>query len=1060
MDLAREVFFELHPIPMWIYDSESLGILAVNQAAVASYGYTHDEFRRLTIADLRPPEDVPSLVQVVRSSGAGLKHAGVWRHRLKSGELIHVNITSHSLEYEGRPARIVTAHDITRLVELEREKVTLLERERQERQRAESAADRFRRLFESAPGAYLVLAPRHWEIVAASDAYLSATMRRREDIVGRQLFDAFPDDPADPAADGATKLRESLERVEQTGEPDVMAIQRYPIPRPASEGGGFVERFWSPVNTPVKTPDGAILHIIHRFTDVTSLLAGVPDSTPVAPRPAMSPGGAFGEVLATTRELKADNVRLQIQDNYLRLAKRLLGIGIWTLDPDSQAFHWSDNVYRIFGLARGEFPETWSAYLERVHPDDRGRLQAAFDDFLASQTPQFEFAHRVVRPDGAVVRVRGIAEIESHPQGRRLRGVIQDVTRQVESESRLAETLEHISDAFFTLDAAWRFTFLNGQAERLLNRSRVGLLGRRVWDEFPEAVGSAFQRHYEHALRSGHTERFTEYFAPLDTWFEVAAYPAIEGLAVYFRDVSERKRAEDALRQSEERFRLIARAANDVLWDWDLLAGTIWWNEAMQTVFGYSPGALEPGEDGWLKRIHAEDRGRVAESVHEAIAGTTSSWSAEYRFLRADGREAIVIDRGFLIRDEAGKATRMLGSIIDVTERRELDERLRQSQRLEAIGQLTGGIAHDFNNLLTVILGNSELLLEHLEARPQARQLAEMTGEAAARGAALTNRLLAFARRQPLAPRPLDVNRLISGMDGLLRRTLTEEIEVELVRGGGLWVAEVDSAQLESALLNLAINARDAMPDGGRLTIETANASLDDSYAAAHLDVSPGQYVMISVSDSGSGMPAEVAARAFDPFFTTKAIGKGSGLGLSMVYGFVRQSGGHIKIYSETGEGTTVRLYLPRANADSCPTEPVPEAPAIVGGREHILVVEDDALVREHLIGQLKGLGYRVTGAASGHEALERLARHADIDLLFTDVVMPGGMNGRQLADAARLDRPDLKVLFTSGYTENAIVHHGRLDRGVHLLSKPYRRQELASKLRRVLDEPRRNEPG
>lgn len=236
MDLAREVFFEHHPIPMWIYDSETLGILAVNHAAVVSYGYARDEFLRLTVADLCPPEDVPSLVQIVKSSATGLMHAGVWRHRLKSGEFIHVNIVSHSVDYEGRPARIVTAHDVSRLVELEREKAVLLERERDERRHAESAAERFRRLFEAAPGAYLVLAPRTREIVAASDAYLSATMRRREEIVGRQLFDAFPADPVEPGADGITKLRESLDRVERSGEPDVMAIQRYPIPRPASEG--------------------------------------------------------------------------------------------------------------------------------------------------------------------------------------------------------------------------------------------------------------------------------------------------------------------------------------------------------------------------------------------------------------------------------------------------------------------------------------------------------------------------------------------------------------------------------------------------------------------------------------------------------------------------------------------------------------------------------------------------------------------------------------------------------------------------------------------------------
>jgi PAS domain S-box-containing protein len=1054
MNLAREMFFESHPIPMWIYDGDSLGILEVNSAAMASYGYTRDEFLRLTIADLRPAEDVPALVETVRANKPGLNHAGVWRHRRKSGEIIHVNVTSHSLEHNGRRARLVTAHDVTRLVALEREQAARLERERETRERAESAAERFRMLFEAAPGAFLVLSPGSWEIVAASDAYLDATMRRREDIVGRHLFDAFPPDPSDPDAEGVRSLRDSLLRVERSGEPDVMAVQRYPIPLPPEQGGGFVERYWSPVNTPTKAPDGSLRHIVHRVTDVTALVREANLPVGSEPRAISPPVSSLGEMLARTEELKAANVRLQTQDRYLRMAKRLLGIGIWSLDPATQSLQWSDNVYRMFGIERNGFGETWSAYLACVHADDRDLLQAALDAFLASGGQQFEFAHRAVRPDGAIVHVRGIAEIEDGPQGRRLSGVIQDMTRQFESESRIAKTLENISDAFFTLDTAWRFSFLNGQAERLLRRSRVALLGRKIWDEFPEALGTAFQQHYEQAARSGTTARFTAFFPPLDIWFEVSAYPSAEGLAVYFRDVSERKQAEEALRQSEERFRLIARATNDVIWDWDLRAGTVWWNEAMQSVFGHSPDSLEPGEASWLNRIHPGDRQRVSEGMNAAIAGNQATWRDEYRFLRADGREAVVIDRGFLMRDDSGKTVRMLGSMTDITERRELDERLRQSQRLEAIGQLTGGIAHDFNNLLTVIIGNSELLCDELADHPPRRMLAEMTGEAASRGAELTNRLLAFARRQPLEPRPLDVSRLVSGMDGLLRRTLAEDIEIEFVRGGGLWLAEVDGAQLESALLNLAINARDAMLDGGRLTIETANASLDDSYAAGHLDITPGQYVMISVSDTGVGMPSHVAERAFDPFFTTKAAGKGSGLGLSMVYGFVKQSGGHIKIYTEAGEGTTVRLYLPRARADARPAAAPGPVAEIVGGHEHILVVEDDGLVREHLISQLKGLGYRVSGAGSGKEALDMLARLPDVDLLFTDVVMPGGMNGRQLADAALRERPGLKVLFTCGYTENAIVHHGRLDRGVQLLSKPYRRQELAAKLRRVLDEP------
>ncbi|MFN4354456.1 ATP-binding protein [Parvibaculum sp.] len=388
----------------------------------------------------------------------------------------------------------------------------------------------------------------------------------------------------------------------------------------------------------------------------------------------------------------------------------------------------------------------------------------------------------------------------------------------------------------------------------------------------------------------------------------------------------------------------------------------------------------------------------------------------------------------------------------DVTTQRAAEESLRQSQKIESLGQLTGGIAHDFNNLLTVILGNGEMLEHDQTISPRGRQLAQTIVTAAERGADLTKRLLAFARRQPLEPKVIDVNRLINGIEGLLRRTLNEDIDLEIAGAGGLWRAEIDPGQLEAALVNLAVNARDAMPEGGRLTIETSNAMLDDSYAEANNDVKPGQYVMISVTDTGTGMTRETLERAFEPFFTTKGSGRGSGLGLSMVFGFVKQSGGHAKIYSELGEGTSIKIYLPRSHAAGeaayVPAGAAPEST----GTGHILVVEDDELVRQNVLHQLADLGYHVTGAENGAKALHILKADESIDLLFTDVVMPGGMNGRQLAEAAAKLRPGLKVLFTSGYTENAIVHQGRLDRGVQLVSKPYRREELAAKIRKVLD--------
>jgi signal transduction histidine kinase/CheY-like chemotaxis protein len=384
----------------------------------------------------------------------------------------------------------------------------------------------------------------------------------------------------------------------------------------------------------------------------------------------------------------------------------------------------------------------------------------------------------------------------------------------------------------------------------------------------------------------------------------------------------------------------------------------------------------------------------------------------------------------------------------------QLNTRLRQSQRLEAVGQLTGGLAHDFNNLLTVVLGNAELLAEQSPPQSPQRQLADMIGSAAQRGAQLTQRLLAFARKQPLDPRPVDLNQLVAGMDGLLRRTLGAHIEIELIRGAGLWLAMVDQGQLENALLNMCLNARDAMPEGGRLTLETANARLDADYAARNVDLQPGQYVMLAVSDSGHGIAPEHLSRVFEPFFTTKTTGRGTGLGLAMVYGFVKQSAGHVAIYSEPGQGTTVKLYLPRVLGDAMPPAEPPADDVVVGGSETVLLVEDDEAVRRYAVTQLRTLGYHVIEAADGPSALVLVEREGPLDLLFTDVVMPGGMNGRALADAALQRRPGLRVLYTSGYTDNAIVHHGRLDPGAQLLTKPYRRSDLARAVRSALEPP------
>jgi len=395
--------------------------------------------------------------------------------------------------------------------------------------------------------------------------------------------------------------------------------------------------------------------------------------------------------------------------------------------------------------------------------------------------------------------------------------------------------------------------------------------------------------------------------------------------------------------------------------------------------------------------------------------------------------------------------------LIEIQEREKAEDALRQAQKMEAVGQLTGGIAHDFNNMLAVIVGNLSLLLRRAaQGKTDLTKYAQGALEGANRGARLTQQLLAFSRQQPLMPVPLDPNKLVAGMSDLLRRALGEHIRFETVIAGGIWTTYADKTQLETAVLNLAVNARDAMPDGGTLTIETANAHIDHTYIQDTQGVAPGQYVVIAVTDTGTGMPPDVVAKAFDPFFTTKPVGQGTGLGLSQVYGFVKQSRGHVKIYSEIGHGTTVKLYLPRhtGEAQKEKLSEVSETLPTGNVEEVILVVEDDATVRRITVDSLRDIGYTVYHADGAGAAMKMLAQHPEVVLLFTDIVMPDG-NGRKLAEDALAQRPDLKVLFTTGYARDAIVNNGVLDGGMQLLTKPYTVSQLANKIRSILGRPK-----
>ena len=704
----------------------------------------------------------------------------------------------------------------------------------------------FERLLAVAPHPYMLL-DRELTIVWANAAYLAATGRQRDDIIGRHVFDAFPGGPYDPEGLGMRQLRQSLDTVMQTRQPDVLALIRYAIPRMTEAGLVFEDRYWSASHTPILDERGEVSLILQQTDDVTELQSLRLSLAGQAGGQATGRERLEGEIFRRAQEVQQEKEVLGAERTMLR---RLL----------EQA--------------------------------------SVFAAFLRGPKHVFEIANQ------SYLRLIGQRDVHGKP---------------------VREALPEVQDQGFVelLDQVYASgTPYHGRA------MSVSLLGE---------------------------DGVTLHDRVLDFIYQPITEPdgSVSGIFVLGSDVTEGKRAADELERYKNR----------------------------------------------LEEMVAERTRALEESE---------------------------------------------------AERRRAEAALQQSQKMEAIGQLTGGVAHDFNNLLQILSGNLQLLQRRLTDPQDLKRLSASLG-AVERGAKLASQLLAFARRQPLEPRAIHLGRMVREMDELLRRALGEAIEVETVIAGGLWNTLTDPDQVQNVILNLAVNARDAMGGSGRLTIEAGNAMLDEFYCRQHEEVTPGQYVMLAVSDTGSGMTPEVLAKAFEPFFTTKRDGRGTGLGLSMVYGFVKQSHGHIKIYSEPGLGTTVRIYLPRTFEAE---EAVPDLSStpIESGNETVLVVEDDPVVQATVVDLLKDLGYTVLRANDGQSALTLARSGIEIDLLFTDVVMPGPVRAPDLARQVQALLPGIGVLFTSGYTENAIVHGGRLDPGVNLLSKPYRREDLARKVRHTLN--------
>ena len=733
---------------------------------------------------------------------------------------------------------------------------------------------------------------------------------------------------------------------------------------------------------------------------------------------------------------------------------------IITTSLDGTITGWNSAAERLFGYSAAEAA---GKSIALIVPDDRlPELQDALRRISWGESIEHSETERL-RKGGQRIEVSlSISSIKS-PSGATIgiSKVARDITEANKTRQvlrRQTEELRHIfessQDLILVMDARGFLVQISPSCEAILGYRPEEMIGcSGVEFIHPDHLDKSQQE--MRAARRGQRPKISDTRCIHKdgrevwlSWFGTWSGP-VKRFFFVGRDMTESRLAQETLRESEQLARGIVDTALDAFVQIDEQGRIRDWNAQAQNILGW-PSEEVLGKNVFELMGQPDGQGPLKRALESFLLSGDEVVRQPRRELQArrrDGKEITVELSIAALRTRSGFVFNAF--VRDLTDKVAAEDRIRQAEKMEALGQLTGGIAHDFNNILTVITGTIEILADAVKGEPQLAAITRMIDEAASRGADLTQHLLAFARKQPLEPKITDVNTLIIDTAKLLQRTLGEHVEIESVFEDEICPAIVDPNQLATAILNLALNARDAMPNGGKLIIETGFVILDEDYARVQSDVRPGRYAMIAVSDTGTGIPAAILDKVFNPFFTSKGPGKGTGLGLSMVYGFIKQSAGHIMIYSEEGHGTTIKMYLPPATGGLPVAEPA-LAPAIEGGHETILVVEDDTLVRNYVLTQLHSLGYVTLDAANATEALVLARTGHPFDLLFTDVIMPG-MNGRQLADEILKVRPGLRLLFTSGYTENAIIHHGRLDEGVLLLAKPYRKSDMANMIRKAL---------
>jgi two-component system, cell cycle sensor histidine kinase and response regulator CckA len=1033
-DANFRLLFSNHPHPMFVFDRETLEYLDVNDAAIKNYGYSREEFLKMKISDIRPTEDLPRLMKVLSKHSLTISALGVWKHRRKHGEIFDVEITSQGIAFGSRQAVLVSAVDITARLATET-------------QIAEQTAS-LRAIMENNPIAIVVMDLER-RIRMCNPAFQSTFKYRQSEIIGQDLDVLLA--------------------------PPHLQAEAFAFSQSASSGQTVR------ANSRRQRSDGTLVDV--QIIAVPLIVNG-------------KCTGSFAMYEDITERMHAEVGRREAEER-LRLLFENAVEGIFQASVHGKLLSVNPALARMCGYSSpAEMIASGRDVSTDFYADPQARLEFSRRMFADGAVERFEYQLR--RKNGTKIWVSENARVVRDKAGEVIayEGTMEDITdlkraemeRQVTFEIiRSVNVTDNLDDLLYLIHQAlkkvlyaencfialyepssemFHFPFFVDQFDQAPPPQQVGrsctahvyktgramLIPQKVFDQLatqgdvelvgtpspswlgaplhtPAAtIGVLVVQHYEN--EEAYTERDLEFLASVGGQIALAI---------------ERKRAEEKIRESEARLRVLVEQLPAALWTVDK---NLCFTSAVGA--GLARLGLKPNLVGGLSLFEyfgTTDSTLVPIAAHRrAIGGEPVTFHSEWK----GGSYTCHVEP---LRSSDGELQGAICMALDITDRKQLEEQLRQAQKMEAVGRLAGGIAHDFNNLLMVIQGYADLLAERLPEGDPLRRNAEQIQTASQRATSLTRQLLAFSRKQMLAPKVLSVQAVVADMEKILRRLIGEDVQLETASAPDLGLVKADRSQIEQVILNLAVNARDAMPEGGRLTIETANAELDASFAHPPAVLTPGKYVMLAVTDNGCGMDTETQTHIFEPFFTTKEKGKGTGLGLATVYGIVKQSGGYVWVYSEPGRGTSFKVYLPRIEEEtSAPClEPPAQFRATPRGSETVLLVEDEKGVRELAREYLQMIGYSVIEAENGHAALELSSMHSGkIHLLMTDVVMPG-ISGRELSERVKTTRPDIQVLYMSGYADQAVVHHGILKSDAVLLQKPFTLSALALKLREIL---------